>query len=648
MLRSEVLEELLRHEGWLRGLVRGLVGDEQAAEDALQETWLRALELRPGGMRAPRAWLAAVARRVASEGRRSERARALREKLLAEARPEAVDERELAERLETAAAVQRRLAEAVLALGEPARSAVVLRYFEGRSAAEIARAAGVPESTVRNRIQRALNELRERLDRESGGDRTRWLAALAPLADLSRPPITALPLGRAALWVMTRSIELGVLATVGALVTLVLLLPEAVEPRPERAVAPASEALPERGFAGAEQSAPLGERSLAATEQSAPATAPDRAPPAAPIQPLAAGFLEVLVLRAGAAPDGSRDEPVSEGRVWLGIDHAFLPREPALEHGTLLVEQLDPTGTARFHSVPAGRYSIGIELTTGAMVQAFLHVRDDQGTRHRIRIGSGGVHGTVHLLEGGPAEGARVQLETFGGSESSLHCITWTDPEGRYAASHLPARRYRVSVDLSGTQNALGSDYGAFVELSGSELVELDFGEPDGFPLWKGRVLTRSGSPAQQAVLTGLSGMIHLTRAEPRQYSNHGWNEDGSFEIRLRPGVYEVALSPPGRRDRTLVPQSLVIEARGSHPGVALERDLILPGATVTGAVAGTEWVGVRAEPEHPPLVFARPSAELRFRFDGIAPGTWWLSSGERLLRFVVREEDHLIELDLR
>lgn len=46
------------------------------------------------------------------------------------------------------------------------RAAVVLRFFEDRSFAEIGDILGVPEPTARSHVHRALASLRERLDKE--------------------------------------------------------------------------------------------------------------------------------------------------------------------------------------------------------------------------------------------------------------------------------------------------------------------------------------------------------------------------------------------------------------------------------------------------------------------------------------------------
>jgi hypothetical protein len=99
---------------------------------------------------------------------------------------------ELAARVE----LQRKLAEAVLALSEPTRSTLVLRYLEGLAPRHIARRQGVPPATVKSRLKRGLSELRARLDRDHGGDGRSWLAALAPLLRApTRAPLFPLSIG---------------------------------------------------------------------------------------------------------------------------------------------------------------------------------------------------------------------------------------------------------------------------------------------------------------------------------------------------------------------------------------------------------------------------------------------------------------------
>jgi len=145
------IEELLSEERWLRSLAGGLVRGGDRADEVVQETWLAALTHPPERRGTARGWLATVARNAARQLLRRERRIARRER--GSARREAIqDVAEAVARVE----LRRRLAQEVLALDEPFRGAIVLRFFEGRSPSEIAEALGVPAATVRTRIHRGL------------------------------------------------------------------------------------------------------------------------------------------------------------------------------------------------------------------------------------------------------------------------------------------------------------------------------------------------------------------------------------------------------------------------------------------------------------------------------------------------------------
>ena len=170
-------DSLLAEIGWIRRLALQLVRDAAEADDVVQQTLLAALEQRGGPPRELKPWLAAVARRQAAFARRTSARRAQREAVAA--RSEALPS---AEELASRAEVQRALVDAVLALDEPYRSAVLLRYFEGLEPAEIARRRRIPPGTVRSHLSRGLAELRTALDRRHGGDTRTWCTALLPLA----------------------------------------------------------------------------------------------------------------------------------------------------------------------------------------------------------------------------------------------------------------------------------------------------------------------------------------------------------------------------------------------------------------------------------------------------------------------------------
>ena len=175
------VEQLLKHSGWMRSLARQLVRDSASVDDLMQETWAAALVRPPAQPRAAVSWLKRVLHNRAHTQRRRDDARGRRERSIAQpelqhgSRPDL-----LLETLE----LQREVVDRVLTLQEPLRSTLFLRFFDELGCAEIAQRQGVAVSTVRFRIQRALEHLRVQLD-SSHGSRRRWHSALAPLLPVS-------------------------------------------------------------------------------------------------------------------------------------------------------------------------------------------------------------------------------------------------------------------------------------------------------------------------------------------------------------------------------------------------------------------------------------------------------------------------------
>ena len=172
------IEELLQHAGWVRNLARTLVLDSGAADDLVQETWLAALRRPPGDRSNLRGWLGRVVTNAARQrGRREAPRRTVETSAAAEPDSESPDA--LASAIET----QRELAKHVLALDEPYRSTVIMRYWQDLDSAQIARREGVPRGTVRWRLKQGLDRLRARLDDSHAGDRRAWCTALLPLLE---------------------------------------------------------------------------------------------------------------------------------------------------------------------------------------------------------------------------------------------------------------------------------------------------------------------------------------------------------------------------------------------------------------------------------------------------------------------------------
>ena len=173
------LDDLLVHASWARTLARGLIADNSAADDLLQDAWVAALERPPQHAENLRGWLTKVLRNLArSRGRSNSRREAREARVALKPSQEAPSSLDLASKVET----QRRLASAVLSLAEPYRSTVILRFYEELDASQIAARHGIAPSTARWRIKVGLDKLRDRFDRECGGDRGAWIALLTPIA----------------------------------------------------------------------------------------------------------------------------------------------------------------------------------------------------------------------------------------------------------------------------------------------------------------------------------------------------------------------------------------------------------------------------------------------------------------------------------
>lgn len=175
------LPELLAHSSWVRRLARSLVHDDALADDLMQDAWVAVLRHPPQDGLPARPWLSQVMRNLfrmrlrGDKRRRSREETAHRDLLPGDSHLDSPEQ--LVERVQT----QRTLAGLVVALEEPLRQTVLLRYYEGLSAADIAARQNIPAGTVRWRLKTGIDKLRAELDRRHGGERRAWLPAVVPL-----------------------------------------------------------------------------------------------------------------------------------------------------------------------------------------------------------------------------------------------------------------------------------------------------------------------------------------------------------------------------------------------------------------------------------------------------------------------------------
>ncbi len=353
-------DELLAETGAVRRIAQALVRRADLANDVSQDVMLVALRQAraPGNLRG---WLAAVTRRLAGRSLRSQRIRAIAE---AEAAPPLAgdDERRTAERLRLHA----RLTDAVLALPEPYRTAVTMRFFDELSPRAIAERLNTSSEVVRKRLQRGLGMLRERLDAEFG-ERERWAHAFAAfgLLEAGSP------------WLLLSVLAMNKLAVAAAATLAVaFLIFQAVSPPPPVALGTVADAGPV-----AATSAPAAHAAALAEPERTEAVAA----PAAPASP------ECVVRVVDAA-----ERPVVDAVVY-----GWAARSDAWTH-----RATDAHGRCSFGAVDGAG---GVLVAADGHAPLGMALAERRG-EHRVVLPEGeSVDGTL-TVDGQPGAGWRLRL----------------------------------------------------------------------------------------------------------------------------------------------------------------------------------------------------------------------------------------------
>ncbi len=175
---------VLRHQDRIYSALLRLLGDAEAARDAAQETFLKAWQALPRFEQRAMfsTWIYRIAINVSISRRRSDRAHPDRRALPlesgadpdeGEAEPRRVPE-PVARDGNPAAAIESEeartaVSRAIAALDPDFRTTIVMRDIQGLSYEEIAETLGIPVGTVRSRIHRGREMLREALARYVSG-----------------------------------------------------------------------------------------------------------------------------------------------------------------------------------------------------------------------------------------------------------------------------------------------------------------------------------------------------------------------------------------------------------------------------------------------------------------------------------------------
>ncbi len=153
----DVRDAYAAHSGELYGFAVRSLGDPGLAEEAVQETFLRAW--RAGERFDPdlgslRTWLFAILRNVVIDLGRARAARPTVATGSPEAAHEPLDQILLSWQVE----------EALRRIGDQHRRVLLETYYRGRPYAEVATELGVPEGTVKSRVYYGLRALRNALE----------------------------------------------------------------------------------------------------------------------------------------------------------------------------------------------------------------------------------------------------------------------------------------------------------------------------------------------------------------------------------------------------------------------------------------------------------------------------------------------------
>lgn len=538
--------ELAGHLEFVRRVAHALVRDAAAAEDLAQDAWVAALE-RPGTLRGSlRAWLAVVLRnRAALALRRGDR-RQRREREREHPGPE-TPTAEIVERME----LHGRVVAAVLELPEPYREVVLLRYFRDESPAGIAARLGLPEPTVRTRLARAQERLRQRLDAHFGGERARALVCLADLArsGLGEPASSLEPLSPA---ITALAMKKTLAAVAVALLALVAVWsvsrggtpsPLAEERVAERPLEPPAQ-LATSARAPEPMEVPVDSRAPAAGSAPPAPRPPEPAPSATP--PVAGHQKETAWLEFHVRDP--RGNPIPEAKVSLTCYRTREDPGSSTSYGELMpTATSDPKGVARLeYPRRLEEWNHPEQHEVGTVCYTIAHPDFVAIEEWSLDVSKGPVevvlrHGALLIVAGfvGDRSTLLTDVQPHLTDEVSVEPSDWVPVrDGRPSCNRLPPGRHALYL----TRKAEGGTWASAVvefELAEEEVRELTL-ELQASRRWSGTLDPRVPRPvANGEVLLNLY-VGNPDRSGPKALRTYGAPVDAG-------GNFTLDGLPPGR-----------------------------------------------------------------------------------------------------
>lgn len=578
---SVSLDDLLAHRAWMLRLAHALVRDPHTAEDLAQEAWVAAMRSPPSDPAAVRGWFRRVLTRLAMNRRRGEGRREARERASAASSNSTKPDDAVA-----AMEAHQRVVQAVLALPSPARETVVLRYFEDLSPSEIATRTGIPASTVRSRLQRALEVLRERLDEGDTDGRRPWRAALfiTPLPSVAEH---VRPIGRrlaaaGVLGAMLMNTKILATVVVVALVAVLWPLVDFEETVPERTTAVETAATngadPRRSRTrervarkDAEDEASRAPSAAHVVEEPSAGNGADQDLPGYPV--------EITVIGADGTPAGAArvtfsdphdgmDEEIEE--VEEGVADVEPRRSPSDDEvATSVHSTLTTTTEGRLrirHDRPSLRIWAEWKGATG--VSERLELKSGETRRVTIQlVAAHAVSGTISAANGTPLQSARVDVTVPGVYGPISVARARTDELGAYRIHSVGRESLAKGATL-------------VVEAPGHVTARIPLPRTD---------LTELSEDVVLAIETTVSGRVVGADGEPLKGVRVGVLRHGRNGLTDESGRFRLTGLPAGPQEllvRSHLHAEQVVDAGEDEGGTREVGDIVLRGGgTITGRV---------------------------------------------------------------
>lgn len=543
------------HDAFVRRLAHGLLRDGHDADDAAQDVWLAAIEHAPRETGALRNWLAHVTKNFAIRSLTSRAARTRREEIVA-SEHSSPDVHEMVAREE----IRQKVFSAAVALEEPYRTVILLRYFSNLPPRVIAQRLGVPVETVRTRQKRGIELVRARLV-GGHGDTTELACTVAAIAGLTTKQTLTIQAG--ALAFMTTKTKFAAAAMI--LLTLSVVIWMLSHPAREF-IDPANQSL-QKGSALASVPAPKTTDREAASSRTAVHTVP--ADSQAVTKPAAASDTGTLLVHVLWSDD---KKPA------VGVQAQVIPRFGSNPMLAVPRVTTDATGTFRVDNLLPGAFSVEFDRASGTS----FSIVAGKTTEETFTLREGyNIDGIVINSAGAPIVGADIIL-----SESDWDVVIGvSNQEGRFMIRGVDplnpfllcarAGGYSPSIQEGATSKA-GSNisFKLVLPASGGGIA--------------GRALDTNGKPVSKARVVcypykmGGDGREWLHGLKvPRLFTDSA--PDGTYRLEgLQPGINRVMARIVGY---SVFKTTIEIPKTG-----IVNLDLSLePGVTVAGTVTDVE-----------------------------------------------------------